>query len=108
MSGIRSLIKLFFSDKLVGNSDIRFTGNHFLTSEFGNLKQDTAKYYSHNSYEPDDDGNLKQVSHYYGGTHMGFGALIMMSDQFIQLRKPFPHYVRTFDSLRKKKKQLKN
>jgi hypothetical protein len=30
---------------------------------------------------------------------MGFGALVIKSDQFIQLKKPFPYYVRTFDSL---------
>ena len=30
---------------------------------------------------------------------MGFDALKIMNSQFLQLKKPFPYYVRTYDSL---------
>jgi hypothetical protein len=34
---------------------------------------------------------------------MGFDALIISSDKFIQLRRPFPYYVRTRDAMPKSK-----
>jgi hypothetical protein len=64
------------------NSDpvtIDLSTRKFFVAEFGKVRADTADYKS----TPDP----------------GFGALIIMSDQFIQLDKPFPYYVRTFETL---------
>lgn len=90
---------MFLSDSLHTDTTIKFNKGHFLTAEFGTIEQDTAKYFSHYSYESDQNGSSKPVSNYYGGSNIGFGALIIKSDQLIQLRRPFPYYVRTFDSL---------
>ena len=101
---------VFLTDSLLADSTIKFTKKHFLTAEFGTIEQDTAKYYSQNSIESDGNWSVKRVDNYYGRPHMGFGALIIKSDQFIQLRRPFPYYVRTFDSFpikRKPKKTVK-
>ncbi len=70
----------FLTDSLRVDSTIKFTKRNFLTAEFGIIEPDTAKHIS-------------------GGEHMGFDALLIKSDQFIQLRRPFPYYVRTLDLL---------
>jgi hypothetical protein len=90
---------IFLNDSLVPDTSIKFTYKTFLTAEFGIIEEDTAKYYSYASFESDSSEGRHLVSHYYGGTEMGFGALLIKSDKFIQLRRPFPYYVRTFDSL---------
>lgn len=46
---------------------------YFLTAEFGRVQSDA--------------------------TDSGFGALIIMNDQFVQLQDPFPSYTRTFETL---------
>jgi hypothetical protein len=42
---------------------------------------------------------LNKTENYYGSSDMGFEALIVKNDQFMQLKSPFPYYVRTFNSL---------
>lgn len=96
---------IFLTDSLLPDTTIKFKESNFLTAEFGTIEQDTAKYFSHNSYESDGNWSLKRVESYYGGPNTGFGALIIKSDQLIQLRGPFPYYVRTFDSLPIKRSQ---
>jgi hypothetical protein len=90
---------VFLNDSLFADTTIKFNNKAIFTAEFGTIEQDTAKYLSHYSYEPNANMSLKRVSNYYGGSNMGFGALIIKSDKFIQLSNPFPYYVRTFDSL---------
>jgi hypothetical protein len=93
---------MFLNDSLRPDTTIKFTGKTFLVAEFGTIEQDTAKNFSHYSYEPNTDWTLKEVSHYYGSTDFGFEALIIRSDQFVQLRHPFPYYTRTFDPMPRK------
>ena len=76
---------VFLNNNLLADSTIKFDNKYFLTAEFGTIEQDTAKYFSHYSYEPDSSLSLKRVSNYYGGPDLGFGALIIKSDKFIQL-----------------------
>ena len=73
----------------------------FFTAEFGYVEQDTAKYYSHYSYETDGNWLSKQEKNYWGGPMMGFSALVIKSDKFIQLKRPFKYYTRRFEPLRK-------
>jgi len=66
----------FFLDaNLQIDTSIVLATSKFLTAEFGNIQRDQS------------------------GLGMYFGALRMMNAQFEQLRRPFPRYVRTFDSL---------
>lgn len=89
---------VFVNDSLVPDPDIRCTQTVYLTAEFGPLDPDTAAYYEGRYYDYSKEGLSKQTS-YYGGADMGFDALKIMNNQFLQLKKPFPYYVRTFDSL---------
>jgi hypothetical protein len=88
----------FLNHLLQIDTTIVFNKKPFLTAEFGTIEQDTTKYFDGYYYFQGENG-LERRTRYYGGTNMGFGALVIKSDQFIQLKKPFPYYVRTFDSL---------
>jgi hypothetical protein len=88
---------IFLNDSLKADTTIKFNGMFFFIAEFSTIEQDTAKYFSYNSSEADANWSVKKVSNYYGGPDMGFSALIIKSDKFIQLRRPFPYYVSTYE-----------
>ena len=90
---------IFLTDSLTTDSAIKFNYRNFLTAEFGISEQDTAIYFSHYNYESDGNWSVRRVEKFYCTSNINFGALIIKSDQFIQLKKPFPVYVRTFDTL---------
>ena len=85
----------FLNDTLGHDPSISFDGGAYLTAEFANIEQDTMQRFSHYSTSTADNRSAR----YYGGPNFGFGALIIKSKQFAQLRDPFPYYVRTYDSL---------
>jgi len=60
---------VFLNDSLLPDPSIRVSSAGFLTAEFGVLEE------------------------------MGIQALIIMDDNFVQMKKPFPYYVRTYDDL---------
>jgi hypothetical protein len=78
--------------------DLDLGKTYFLTAEFGNVQADTGKVKGDYIYTKDETG-VKQEKTYTSAPDPGFGALIIMSDQFIQLADPFPSYVRTFETL---------
>jgi hypothetical protein len=89
----------FVNEGLDVDSTIMLTSDHFLTAEITTIAQDTTQYYSHPGNEHHDHFTYDHVKRYYGSPAMGFEALVIKSDQFIQLKRPFPYYVRTFSSL---------
>ena len=94
----KSFEEIQFLDKnLLPDTKIKFDNKSFLTAEFGTIEQDTT------NRVPVNNGAEKQEQK-YSGSNMGFGALIIKSEQFNQLKKPFPFYVRTYDSLPIKRK----
>ena len=97
---------VFLNDSLQADTAIKMSSGKYLTAEFGIIEQDTTKYFSNYYYYPEENG-LEQRSAYYGGPDLRFGVLKIMSDQLVQLKRPFPYYVRTFDSLPVKRKLSK-
>jgi hypothetical protein len=89
---------VFYNDKLMEDSTIKFVQGDFLTAEFGPLDPDTATYYEGDYYDRSGKG-LEEKDAQYGASNLGIEALKIMNKQFIQLRDPFPYYVRTYDSL---------
>jgi hypothetical protein len=87
----------FLNDSLQPDRSIVFSNHSFLTAEFSTIEQDTNTYFKDYHYVGGAEGIERRTS-YYGGATMGFGALVIKSDQFIQLCRPFPYYVRTLDS----------
>ena len=61
---------VFLNDSLKPESGLNFVPVNFLTAEFGSVDSE-----------------------------MQFDALVIMDEQFQQLKHPFPYYVRTFESL---------
>ena len=89
---------VFLGHDLQPDSSIRFRGDRFFTAEFGIILPDTSK--SVDSYRKTDEVTGTTTTHHYAqGGSMGFGALLIKSDIFVQLRRPFPYYTRTFASL---------
>ncbi len=87
---------VFVNDSAIRDENIKIeTPNKFFIAEFGTSSQDTASYYSHTAYEPDGNFSSGPVQVYYGGSNTGAHGLKIMSDSFVQLRKPFPYFVKS-------------
>jgi hypothetical protein len=84
---------LFLNDSLLPDPNIKLSNTNFLTAEFGAISQDTAQYFDGYYYVHGEEG-LEQETKSYGSSNMGFNALIIKSDKFVQLHKPFPYYAR--------------
>ena len=87
----------FLDSNLVIDKSIGFDVEDFLIAEFGDVAQDTASY--KDFYITSGQNGKTKKSSYWGGPNFHFGALVIMTDDFVQLRKPFPSFVRTFDSI---------
>ena len=87
----------FLDSNLVIDESIEFSFDDFLIAEFGNVAQDTASY--KDFYITSGQNGKTKKSSYWAGPNFHFGALVIMTDDFVQLRKPFPSFVRTFDSI---------
>ncbi len=88
----------FLDDSLEVAPDVKFEGDKFLTAEFTTIEQDTVKKFDYD-YNASTENGLEQRKAYRGGPGMDFGALVIKTDEFVQMSEPFPYYVRTFDSL---------
>lgn len=89
---------VFYNENLMEDPTIKLTQSDFLTAEFGTLDPDTASYYDGEYYDRSGK-DIEEKDAQYGGSNMGLAALKIMSRQLVQLRDPFPYYVRTYDSL---------
>lgn len=90
----------FLNADLEPDPSIDLDHGTYLIAEFGNVTEDTAGHFSGYRTEVNGNWSVERVPTYYGSTNMGFGALIVKSDRMVQLKRPFPYYVRTFDMLR--------
>lgn len=89
----------FLDTNLTPSSAIKMEHANFLTAEYGRIMTDTvAPTVMEYQMVPSEKGP-KKIPIYYGSPNMGFNALIVKSDIFVQLRRPFPYYVRTLESL---------
>ena len=96
----------FLNDSLKEDSSIHFSSENFLIGEFGFVEADTTTYFEDYYYQADEHG-LQKRQQRYGSSGVGFGALLIRSDQFVQLTDPFPYYVRTFGALPSGRKEVK-
>jgi len=89
---------VFLNENLEADTGIKLGNSKFLTAEFGALEKDTTKYFT-GQYLYAGEHGLERRNQFSTGPNFGFPALKIMSDQLVQLKKPFPYYVRTFESL---------
>jgi len=83
------------SKTMATDTSIIVDNDNFLVAEFGILAQDTAKYFS--SYERFSDGKkgLEIRETYYGGSNLSQKGLIVKSNEYVPLPKPFPRFTKT-------------
>lgn len=63
------------------------------TTEFGKTAQDPTPFFDYYYFTQEKNGLQKETA-VWGGPNLGLSALVIMNDQFIQLRRPFPYYAR--------------
>lgn len=80
------------------NEDIKLPGQTFYIAEFALVEKDTATFQD-KPYLVETENGLEQRNRTEGGGNFGFEALVFKSAQFYQLRRPFPYYSRTLQSL---------
>jgi hypothetical protein len=85
--------------------------DHYFISEFWHVERNQDKYYQNYTLREDTSGYKTKQNIYYGDTELGPDALIIRDSSFIQLRHPFPFYIRTYEGFpllqRKKPKAVK-
>jgi hypothetical protein len=94
---------IFLNDSLQPDTTIKFKKQHLFIADFGVVEQDTARYLENQPLEADGNFSVKRTNTYYGGPSFGYEGLIIRSDAFVQLRHPFPYFIRTHDAALKKK-----
>ena len=87
---------IFLNANLEPDETIKVKEKHVFTAEFGNIKQNKDREHSGYILEKDSTGVVKKKT-YYGPPNFGFPAIVIMNDQFKQLEKPFPYYMRYSD-----------
>ena len=89
----------FVDSSLNVDKSISFKYNFILTAEISAVEQ--KKSYHGKAYFVFKNlkSNSESIGQYKKGTSVPFGALVVKSDQFVQLRRPFPYYVRSFESI---------
>jgi hypothetical protein len=80
------------------STDFVFDDCNYYIADFGNLEQDTARFFA--GYDLVQVGNFdtRKVRRTYTRTSFSFGAMKIKGCDFIQLRDPFPYYVKTYGS----------
>ncbi|MFM1932822.1 MAG: hypothetical protein RL226_2125 [Bacteroidota bacterium] len=89
----------WLSDSLTVDPSVVIPTENFFTAELTLLRADTLRTRTGQETRRDEEGRQVQVPTYTSGPDPMFEAIIIKSDQFIQLHRPFPYYSRTFNSL---------
>lgn len=93
----------FLDDSLKKDPSIKLSEKQYLIAEITNIEPDTTTRYEDTYIVPGESGPETRTK-YSGGADLGFEALVVKTENFVQIRDPFPYYVRTFDSLPIKRK----
>lgn len=89
---------LFVNDSALVDHTIYFPDANFLIAEIAALSPDTSSYVA-GTYLYRGENGLEQREYREQSGNFGFEALVFKSAAFYQLRRPFPYYSRTLQSL---------
>ena len=79
----------FVNDSLEVDPNIKVEADFIYTAEFGITEPDTRVYSSEQYYE-----NGEKKTKHYSGSGITLTALVFKDSSFVQLREPFPYFVR--------------
>ncbi len=86
---------VFLNDQLKEDSTIKMSESYFLTAEYGIIAQDTTGTSLGYSYQTSWDKHGTKTEYYRnGGANLRVPAFIMKDQSFVQLRDPFPFFVK--------------
>ncbi len=94
----------FLDDSLHIIQNIDLNLDKFFIAEFGNVQGDTAQYYSHSVNKSTNNFSQEPQAMFYGGGSTEAKGLIIKDQNFYQLKKPFPFFVK-YPFFRKEKNQ---
>jgi len=97
----------YYGPDLTIDSSIRPKINTFFVAEFAEIESDTTTYIAGKELYPSDTGKKIIRNIYVEEGVYRFEALLIRSDKFVQLAKPFPYYSRTYDGWRKPPKVVR-
>jgi hypothetical protein len=89
---------VFLNDTAGVVPGIKFTSEIFYIAEITTLEKDTDTF-KEAAYTAQTKDGLERRTPHEGGGNSGFEALIFKSSAFYQLRRPFPYYSRTLQSI---------
>lgn len=89
---------IFLNDTAGFDPGIKIQSELFYVAEIAALQADTATFETGTYLAETEDGLVERKA-YAGGGNSGFQALIFKSSAMFQLRRPFPYYSRTLQSL---------
>lgn len=88
----------FLDDSANINPNLKVESELYFVAEIAPLAADTASFENGTYLAETEDGLVRRTA-YAGGGNSGFEALIFKSSALYQLRRPFPYYSRTLQSL---------
>lgn len=89
---------VFVDENGLESTAIQPKEKYYLMAEFTHVTGDTSTFAT-DSYLSRGENGLERRTRYEGGGNTGFEALVFKSLQLYQLRRPFPYYARTLQSL---------
>lgn len=98
---------IFLNNRLEVDESIVCGEEYILTAEFGVTEPDTASFYDHSyTYQLNDSSEVRETRYKEYNTNVT--GLVIKSDHFIQLHRPFPYYVREYTAivLSRKKEEM--
>jgi hypothetical protein len=86
----------FLDKKLEVDTNISCNNEFYYIAEFSSIEQDTAGFYDRSYLEWDEKGPEIKQYRSGGGPISNQKALVIRSRQFIQLKRPFPYFVKEY------------
>ena len=85
----------FLNEDLVIDPNLKCDCDYALVVEEGQMTTDTTKYFAGNTLILDENG-YNRIDRYYTDSSQRIQGLIVKSNEFVQLHKPFPFYARRY------------
>jgi len=87
-----------FNAELKEDTTVVLTGRNIYTAEFDKVQDESEGFYGRKELRNSEKGATNEPIKYTNQVS-GFSALIIKDRQILQLKRPFPYYVKTFDSV---------